>query len=112
MRVSQLALTWPQLACPALAGAFHCGGHCCSGKAVAFELCELPVGAHNGGMRRIVTCHCRAVYERTETRLIFRDSDDFACRECGEVLESWSGSRIPVFKLIKRPDRSNAPETP
>jgi hypothetical protein len=47
-------------------------------------------------MTRIVTCHCGAVYERSETRIVFRVSDDFACQECDEVLESWSGSRIPV----------------
>jgi len=30
-------------------------------------------------------------------------NDDFVCQECDEVLESWSGSRIPVFRLITRP---------
>jgi len=59
-----------------------------------------------GCMRSIVTCHCGAVYERTETRIIFRDSDDFTCREGGEGLESWTGSRIPVYALIKRRDGS------
>jgi hypothetical protein len=54
-------------------------------------------------MTRIVTCHCGAIYERSETRIVFRVSDDFLCQECNEVLESWSGSRIPVFRLITRP---------
>jgi hypothetical protein len=53
-------------------------------------------------MTRIVTCHCGAIYERSETRIVFRVSDDFLCKECDEVLESWSGSRIPVFRLITR----------
>jgi hypothetical protein len=38
-----------------------------------------------------------------KTRIVFRVSDDFVCQECDEVLESWSGSRIPVFRLITRP---------
>ena len=54
-------------------------------------------------MTRIVTCHCGAIYERSETWIVFRVSDDFVCQECNEVLESWSGSRIPVFRLITRP---------
>ncbi len=52
----------------------------------------------------IVTCQCGAIYERTEDKVIFRDKDRFACVACGKELESWSGSRIPVFKLVKRPD--------
>lgn len=51
-----------------------------------------------------VTCQCGAIYERTEEKGIFRDKDSFDCRVCGKELESWSGSRIPVFKLVKRPD--------
>jgi hypothetical protein len=57
-------------------------------------------------MRRVVTCHCGAVYERTESRLVFWVMDDFLCRECGEVLESWNGSRVPVYALIQREDGS------
>jgi hypothetical protein len=55
-------------------------------------------------MKRQVTCECGAVYERTEEKLTFRDSDSFSCRCCGATLETWSGSRIPVFRLIKEPD--------
>jgi hypothetical protein len=62
-------------------------------------------------MRRIVTCHCGAVYERTETRIVFCGNDDFVCGVCGEVLESYIGSRVPVFNLIKRPERDNRPRT-
>jgi hypothetical protein len=53
-------------------------------------------------MTRTVTCHCGAVYERSETWIVFGVSDDFVCQECDEVLESWSGSRILAFRLITR----------
>jgi hypothetical protein len=53
---------------------------------------------------KTVTCQCGAIYERTEKKVIFRDSDSFACHVCGHKLESWSGSRIPIFKLVKRPE--------
>jgi hypothetical protein len=61
-------------------------------------------------MNRIVTCHCGAVYQRSETQIIFQVSDDFVCLECGEVLESWSGKRIPVYTLIKSRDRTGPDE--
>lgn len=55
-------------------------------------------------MKKAVTCSCGAVYERTEEKVTFRDIDTFECRCCGTTLESWSGSRIPLFRLIKEPD--------
>jgi hypothetical protein len=59
-------------------------------------------------MHQVVTCHCGAVYERTETRLIFWVIDDFFCQECGEVLESWNGSRIPIYALKQSQEESGA----
>jgi hypothetical protein len=58
-------------------------------------------------MHKFVTCHCGAIYERTERRLIFRVVGDFWC-ECGEVLESWDGSRVPVYALTDPQDISRA----
>lgn len=55
-----------------------------------------------------ITCQCGAVYERTEAKLIFRDKDSFQCR-CGTTLESWNGSRIPVFHLVAAPDPTPPP---
>jgi hypothetical protein len=53
----------------------------------------------------IVICDCGAVYERTEEKVIFRDIDAFECLSCGKTLEIWSSSRIPLFKLIKEPEK-------
>ena len=53
---------------------------------------------------KTVTCQCGAIYERTEEKGIFRDKNSFNCHDCGQVLESWSGSRMPIFKLVKRPE--------
>ena len=55
-------------------------------------------------MKSQVTCTiCGRVYERTVEKVIFRDKDSFECK-CGATLESWNGSVIPVFRLIKEPD--------
>ena len=53
---------------------------------------------------RQVTCQCGAVYERTEQKVIFRDQDRFRCHICGWEIESWNDSRIPIYKLVKRPE--------
>ena len=55
-------------------------------------------------MKKIVTCNCGAIYERTEEKLTFRDKDLFQCLCCGNTIESWSGSRIPRFLLTKEPE--------
>jgi hypothetical protein len=55
-------------------------------------------------MGREITCACGAVYERTEVKFTVRDNDSANCQVCGEELESWNGSRVPQFRLIKRPE--------
>ena len=54
-----------------------------------------------GSMRTIVTCPCGATYERTETNLTPRTSNEFQCDICGETLERWNGSRLPQFRLVE-----------
>jgi len=61
------------------------------------------LGGLHMSSKRLEPCECGAVYERTEEKLIFRDADSFECQFCGRTLDRWSGSRIPVFRLIKEP---------
>jgi hypothetical protein len=53
---------------------------------------------------KTVTCQCGAIYERSEEKGVFRDKSSFNCFVCRQELEAWSETRIPVFKLIKRPE--------
>jgi hypothetical protein len=55
-------------------------------------------------MTHVFCTQCGAVYQRTETQLPVRDRSDFKCT-CGEVLEFWNSSRVPVFRLAKPADR-------
>jgi len=73
---------------------------------------ETPLAPDSARMGQVVTCHCGAAFERTETLLIFWVMDDFLCSECGEVLESWNGPRVPIYALIQRPggSASKAPQ--
>jgi hypothetical protein len=53
---------------------------------------------------KTVICQCGAIYERSEENGVFRDKGSFNCYVCRQELESLSGSRVPIFKLIKRPE--------
>lgn len=56
------------------------------------------------GMTDTKTCECGAVYEVGSVKFPVRDQDSYDCDVCGKQLDKWSSSRIPTFKLIKRPD--------
>ena len=45
--------------------------------------------------------HCGAVYEVTETKVAFQDTDVADCQECGKEMARWSSSRIPSYHLIE-----------
>jgi ribosomal protein S27E len=50
-----------------------------------------------------ITCRvCGSVYVRRYERVNVPDKGEKHCEVCGELLESWDGSRIPIFKLVKR----------
>ncbi len=48
-----------------------------------------------------IQCGCGACYERRERLLPIKDIGVFACEECGERIEIWSGRTVPVFKRIR-----------
>ena len=54
-------------------------------------------------MKELKTCTCGAVYEVGSYKLPVRDQDHFDCSVCGARLDEWSSSRVPTFKLIKKP---------
>ncbi len=47
------------------------------------------------------TCDCTAVYERGE--LAPRLRDDFTCPFCGTVLETFTGTTAPRYRLLVGP---------
>lgn len=51
-----------------------------------------------------IWCNCGAKYERLDVQLPIKDVGVFECHGCGEVLERWSGRRVPAFKLISLPE--------
>ena len=51
-----------------------------------------------------VTCECGAVYARYYEKVMFRDKDSYECSLCNRTLDTWNGSRIPVFDLVSVPD--------
>lgn len=57
-----------------------------------------------------LSCDCGAKYERAEVKLPIKDIGMFECQVCGEVVERWHGRKVPLFRLVERPQlkKSNA----
>ncbi len=54
------------------------------------------------------TClHCGAEYEVTYTKTGFWQEDMEPCQVCGKELASWNSTRVPSFRLVKRPEGVN-----
>lgn len=54
-------------------------------------------------MSDIVECsRCGSTYRRRTEKVPFRDKDTKECEVCDAELESWNGSRIPMFTLVSR----------
>jgi hypothetical protein len=51
-----------------------------------------------------VTCQCGTVYERTEVHGWIRGVGQHCCVICDEVLETWRGPVMPVFRLVRMPN--------
>ena len=52
---------------------------------------------------RTIACKiCDSVYVRRSDKVDSRRKGEKNCEVCGELLESWNGSRIPNFKLVER----------
>ena len=57
-------------------------------------------------MANRITCpECRAIYERVPVQFLERDRGDFECAACRRVLDSWDGTSVPLYRLIKRTDQ-------
>jgi hypothetical protein len=67
------------------------------------QLLNWPINCGDHPMSETRECECGAIYERTEDKVAFRDKDSFSCHFCGVTLESWSGSRIPIYKVKHKP---------
>lgn len=71
-------------------------------------------GTWSVSLPRIVECpgkDCRARYERTTMSLPLRDADSKNCEACGIEMESWSTTRMPMYKRIDdAPAQSDAAE--
>ena len=51
------------------------------------------------------TCKCGAVYQRMGNAEL-RTLSSFDCIGCGEIIETFTGIRMPRYRLIRAPIRS------
>jgi hypothetical protein len=48
--------------------------------------------------------HCGALYAVTYLRLSNSDSNFARCVVCGQIMDKWDSTKVPIFKLIHRPE--------
>jgi predicted Zn finger-like uncharacterized protein len=48
--------------------------------------------------------HCGALYAVTYARLSSSDSNVARCVVCGQIMDKWDSTKVPIFKLVHRPD--------
>ena len=48
--------------------------------------------------------HCGAPYAVTYSRLSNSDSNVAKCVVCGQIMDQWDSTKVPIFKLIHRPE--------
>ncbi|WP_072389481.1 hypothetical protein [Hyphomicrobium sp. CS1BSMeth3] len=54
---------------------------------------------------------CGAEYKVTVKRFPMRDSDKFNCEICGELMNEWNSTQVPMYELISKPASSSG-DTP
>jgi hypothetical protein len=55
------------------------------------------------------TCHCGAIYTRTEAMAPGRQIASFECSVCGATMESWNTAWVPTYRLIADPSAFSDP---
>ena len=48
--------------------------------------------------------HCGALYAVTYSRLSNNESNVARCVVCGQIMDKWDSTKVPIFKLIHRPE--------
>jgi hypothetical protein len=48
--------------------------------------------------------HCGALYSVTYSRLSKSDSDIAKCVVCLQIMTSWDSTKVPIYKLVQRPE--------
>ncbi len=48
--------------------------------------------------------HCGALYSVTYSRLSKSDSNIAKCVVCLQIMTSWDSTKIPIYKLVQRPE--------
>jgi len=48
--------------------------------------------------------HCGALYSVTHSRLSKSDSNIAKCVVCLQIMDSWGSTKVPIYKLIHRPE--------
>jgi len=54
---------------------------------------------------RLFFCpHCGAIYSVTHSRHFKSESNIVKCVVCSQIMAKWDSIKVPIFKLIQRPE--------
>jgi hypothetical protein len=76
------------------------GAHIGSGYGGA----DMPLTGSIPEGRTFFCPHCGALYSLTYSRLSKSDSDIAKCVVCLQIMTSWDSTKIPIYKLVQRPE--------
>jgi predicted Zn finger-like uncharacterized protein len=66
----------------------------------------MPLTGPSPGGRTFFCPHCGALYSVTHSQLSKSESKGAKCVVCQQIMDSGDSPKVPVYKLIQRPDEA------
>jgi len=64
----------------------------------------MPLTAPNSKAGSFFCPHCGALYSVTHSRLAKSESNVAKCVVCLQTMDKWDSGKVPVYKLVHRPE--------
>src|SRR5439155_9280905 len=75
-----------------------------SPSAVIYGGADMPLTGPIPEGRTFFCPHCGSLYSVTYSRLSKSDSNIAKCVVCLQIMTSWDSTKVPIYKLVQRPD--------
>ena len=56
--------------------------------------------------------HCGALYAVTYARLSSSDNNEVRCVVCGQIMDKWDSTKVPIFKIAARSSKRSRRASP
>jgi hypothetical protein len=75
-----------------------------SPSVVVYGGADMPLTGPIPEGRTFFCPHCGSLYSVTYSRLSKSDSNIAKCVVCLQIMTSWDSTKVPIYKLVQRPD--------